>query len=68
MNGWEEIELGFVAEYAKDKIDANILNASNFISTENMLVDKGGISGSNYVPEIGKTCGFKVNDILISNI
>lgn len=68
MMSWEKVELSSVAEYVKDKIDAKLLNTINYISTENMLVDRRGITPSNYLPESGKTCKFNANDILVSNI
>lgn len=68
MIEWEEVSLSNVADYAKDKIEAKVLDASNFISTENMLVDRAGITSSSYVPGNGKVCGFKKNDVLVSNI
>lgn len=68
MSELEEVSLAYVANYAKDKVEASVLTASNYISTENMLVDRAGITSSNYVPEYGNVCGFRENDILVSNI
>lgn len=68
MIKWAEIELGTVAKYGKDKIDAEYLNSENYISTDNMLQDKQGISASEYVPSEGRASKFKKGDILVSNI
>lgn len=57
-----------VSEYWSGKVDTSILNADNYISTENMIVDKGGIVQSSYVPKSGKASGFSKGDVLISNI
>lgn len=57
-----------VAFYVKDKIDSKICDSNNYISTDNMLVDKQGITISNGVPKNMKVVSFKKGDILISNI
>jgi type I restriction enzyme S subunit len=68
MKGWKEDELGRVANYAKEKIDAKSLDASMYVSTENMLPDIYGIVPSSYLPKDGKVLGFKKGDVLVSNI
>jgi restriction endonuclease S subunit len=68
MKNWKEIEIAQVAEYWVGKIYAKSLNSNNYISTDNMLPNKGGIVESNYVPSEGRTSSFSKNDILISNI
>ena len=68
MKGWKEDELGRVANYAKEKIDAKSLDASTYVSTENMLPDICGIVPSSYLPKDGKVLGFKKGDVLVSNI
>lgn len=68
MTTWPETELGIVAPYVKEKIDASILDASNFISTDNMLPNVGGITLSDYVPTTGKVASYQSNDVLVSNI
>lgn len=63
-----EIELKNVAAYGKDKIDATTLNKYNYISTDNLIPDKGGISTSDYLPVKGKVSKFDIGDTLVSNI
>lgn len=41
---------------------------STYISTENMLPNKGGVTESSSVPGEGKVTAYKKNDVLISNI
>lgn len=65
---WEKIDLGFVALYGKDKINADNLTPSNYISTDNMLQNRGGITVSEYVPTVGRSSKFNSEDILVSNI
>ena len=50
-----------------DKVNTNELNSSNYISTENMLANFGGVCKSAGVP-IGKCTEFHTKDVLISNI
>lgn len=61
-------ELSSICEFAKDKIEVDKLNKKTYISTENMLPDKSGISEAASLPTIKLTPFFKKNDILISNI
>lgn len=66
--GWKEVELGDIAPYWTEKIDASELNENNYISADNMEVDRGGISKSVYTPNEGRVTLFENNDILVSNI
>ena len=68
MKGATEIEISKVSKYWNGKIPSNTLDASNFISADNMLPNKGGIVGSSYVPTKGKSNSFSKDDILVSNI
>lgn len=63
-----EVELKSVADYGKDKIDAATLNIYNYISTENLVPNRGGISTSDYLPAKGKVSKFDIGDTLVSNI
>lgn len=56
-----------VAKIINSKIEGTILDNSNYISTENMIVNCGGIVDSSSVPTT-KVTRFLTNDILISNI
>ena len=44
------------------------INIETYISTENMIKDKGGISVSSTLPEIKTASAYKPSDILLSNI
>lgn len=68
MSEWKEVELKYVADYRKDKIDASLLTRSNYISTENMLPEKQGITYSSYVPTEGKYSKYSAQNVLVSNI
>ena len=55
-------------EYVKDKVDVTLLNEKTYISTENMLPNRGGITKSASLPTIAQTQAFIVGDVLVSNI
>jgi type I restriction enzyme S subunit len=65
---WEIYQLKNIADYWTGKIDASVLAAANYVSTENLIPDKGGIVYSNYVPISGKANSYSEKDVLISNI
>lgn len=61
-------KLSDLCDYVKEKIDVKELTRKNYISTENMLPNKRGISIASSIPSILQTQAFKKGDILISNI
>ena len=67
MEEWKEYKLGEVVIPIKDRIETSCLDLTSYISTENMLPDKAGITLSSGVPS-GNAVMFKTDDILISNI
>ena len=66
-NGWSIGHLSDVACYIKEKMDTGGLTPETYISTENMLKNRGGISEANSVPA-GKCTSFSTGNILVSNI
>lgn len=66
--GWRVGKLSDIASYRNSKISTNVLTEFNYISTENMLDDKRGITNSSGVPENMKATNYEVGNILISNI
>ena len=67
MEEWKEYKLGEVVIPVKDRIETSCLDSTSYISTENMLPEKAGITLSSGVPS-GNAVLFKKNDVLISNI
>jgi len=65
---WKQVQLGDTAQYRADKVESEKLNSNNFISTENMIPDKGGITESSYPPSTNKVSAYFENDVLVSNI
>ena len=51
----------------KERIETSVLNSSSYISTENMLPNKSGVTQSSGVPS-GNAVKFEAGDVLISNI
>ena len=47
---------------------AELTDKNSYISTENMLPDKGGITVPSTIPTDGKITAYKKNDVLVSNI
>lgn len=60
--------LADICEYIKGKVDVTILNKDTYISTENMIPNKGGITSASSLPTITQTQAFFAGDILVSNI
>ena len=61
-------KLSDICEYAKGKIDIESLNQKTYISTENMLPDKGGVTKASSLPTVAQTQLFLEGDVLVSNI
>lgn len=58
-----------ICEFISDKIDVNNnVTAKNYISTENMLANKQGITVAGKIPSIKRVNSFRKKDVLISNI
>ena len=61
-------KLSDVAAYISIKINTNDIDLDEYISTENMLPDKGGIVAAASLPSTPKTNSFVAGDVLFSNI
>lgn len=60
--------LSDISYFVNEKINIEELNDSTYISTENMLPDKGGVTKSSGLPNANYTQCFSEGDILLSNI
>lgn len=65
---WESKALGNVANMSCDKVGVSKLTVKNYISTENMLPDRGGIEIAAKLPTAGNVNMFSPGDVLFSNI
>lgn len=61
-------KLSDICDYAKDKIYVSVLDENTYISTENMMPNKGGITKASTLPAILQTQSFSIGDVLVSNI
>lgn len=60
--------LSNICEYTKDKIDIAVLDRDSYISTENMLPNKSGITIASSFPAASQAQAFFAGDVLVSNI
>ena len=61
-------KLAAICHYVKGKVDVSKLDNSTYISTENMLPDKGGVTVAATLPTTAQTQIFEQDDVLVSNI
>lgn len=61
-------KLSDICEYVREKTSVADLDGNIYISTENMLPNKGGITQAASLPTQEQTQSFSVNDVLVSNI
>lgn len=61
-------KLSDICDFRKGKVDVSKLTLKTYISTENMLPNKGGITDASSLPTIQLTQEYKKGDVLISNI
>ena len=66
--GWGFRSVADVAEFGRGKVDVSILNEDTYISTENMLENRGGVSRATSLPSVATVPSFKTGQILVSNI
>lgn len=62
------IPLSDVCDYSEATTSVEGLTLSNFISTDNMLPNRGGLTEAVNLPPANSCCKFEEDDILISNI
>lgn len=61
-------KLSDICSYRKEKIAVAKLDRGNYISTENMLPDKNGVTTATSLPTTIQTQKYAKGDILVSNI
>lgn len=61
-------ELSSLCSYAKGKVSVDTLSKRNYVSTENMVPNKGGIVDAGALPSAQYTQQYIKDDILVSNI
>ena len=68
MEEWKECKLSDICDYGKDRIEVSSLDNSNYISTENMLPNRAGVTTATTLPTGELTPSFEIDDTLVSNI
>ena len=63
-----QIDLSSICEYRTGKVSVSSLDKTNYISTENILPNKGGITAAASLPKISQTQAYYKDDVLVSNI
>lgn len=61
-------KLSDISYYVSDKINITKIGLDKYISTENMLPDRGGVVMASSLPTTPKVNSFNVRDVLFSNI
>ncbi len=66
--GWEAGTLSDVAKYSSARTSTDTITLENYISTENMLAEKKGVTAASKLPTAKTDSAYKSGDILVSNI
>ncbi len=61
-------KLSDICFYAKGKVDVSGLTDADYISTENMMPNKGGVTIASSLPSTAQTQAYRKDDVLVSNI
>lgn len=65
---WKIGTVDDLCDYSKKRVSVHELNLDNYISTENMLQERGGIQQATNLPNANTLTRFETGNILISNI
>jgi type I restriction enzyme, S subunit len=66
--GWDADALGNVADFVNEKILLERVALENYVSTENILQEYGGVARASKLPITGSVTRYRPNDTLVSNI
>ena len=66
--GWDANALGDVASFVNEKVPLERVALENYVSTENILPDYGGVTKASKLPTTGSVTRYRPNDTLVSNI
>ncbi len=65
---WQEVKLSELCSYRQERVAVDELTVDNYISTANMLPNKGGIEPTESLPSSSTANRYYAGDVLISNI
>ncbi|WP_318492716.1 restriction endonuclease subunit S [Photobacterium leiognathi] len=66
--GWDAGTLSDVAKYCSARTSIDSICLDNYISTENMLADRKGVTTASKLPTAKMVAAYKTGDVLVSNI
>lgn len=61
-------KLSEVADLITDKVDVRQIDMLSYVTTENMVTDRGGVCTAKNTPRVGAVTKYKSGDVLVSNI
>ena len=67
-DGWDTNALGEIATFVNEKVPLERVAVENYVSTENILPDYGGVAKASKLPATGSVTRYRPNDTLVSNI
>lgn len=67
-NEFIRVSLADICYFGNEKVAKDTLSLSNYISTENMIPDKGGVTSANSLPNVNTVSKYEKLDVLVSNI
>lgn len=68
MEEWKKYKLKDICDYGKDRTEVSSLDNSTYISTENMLPNRAGVTTATTLPTGEYIPSFDIDDTLVSNI
>ena len=72
VENWGRLDMKYnlseICDYVKGKVDVDTLDEKTYISTENMLPNKAGVTVASSLPNTNQTQLYKLGDVLVSNI
>lgn len=66
--GWRVDPLAEIANFVNEKLPLSRVSTSEYVSTENLLPNCGGVVAAQKLPTVGAVTQYRAGDILISNI
>ena len=64
----QTVLLGDICHYVTEKIAVGEVALQDYVSTENLIADKKGLSLATNLPQVGKVTKYQAGDVLVSNI
>jgi type I restriction enzyme S subunit len=65
---WSVDTLAELANFVNEKISLSEISTTEYVSTENLMQDFGGLVAASKLPTVGAVTHYRTGDILVSNI